>query len=173
GQPRRSSGCGGSSDRPPQGSYPSSWCPPCRSEASSPPPERNSAVPDRLLIPDPQVMTPPSNHHPHLAMGTTPRPELPIPFPRRRPWVPASPRRRHGMTTAPSPEGMRGRGDPVCSVERHAQRVLDGADGLDLVVGALGTAAADDLQDVRGHPATVDDGVSGGLDHGGTPGLGV
>src|SRR5699024_5056218 len=106
-------------------------------------------------------------------MGTTPRPELPIPFPRRRPWVPASPRRCHGMTTAPSPEGMRGRGDPVCSVERHAQRVLDGAYGLDLVVGALGTAAADDLQDVRGHPATVDDGVSGGLDHGGTPGLGV
>src|SRR5699024_1162501 len=106
-------------------------------------------------------------------MGTTPRPELPIPLPRRRPWVPAPPRRRHGMTTAPTPEGMRGRADPVCSVERHAHRVLDGADGLDLVVLALATAAADVLQHVRGHPAAVDEGVSDGLDHGGTPGLGV
>src|SRR5699024_885057 len=46
-------GSAGSSDRRPQGSYPSSWCPPCRSETSSPPPERNSAVTDCLLVPDP------------------------------------------------------------------------------------------------------------------------
>src|SRR5690625_1482388 len=81
---------------------------------------------------------------------------------------PALPRvRGRAAAGAHAPAGVWG------SVGADAHRVLDRPHQLDLLLGALGATAADDLDHIRGDLAARKDRVAGGLDDRGPAGLGV
>src|SRR5690606_9879732 len=161
-------------------------------ESDPHPPNRTSATPKATSsIPVPQVMTPPYNHPPHLGDGDNspgrgPRAPLPtrrLVAPRRAVASPSRPEDLNRVDRTASPRTAGGRrprwpapsGDDAVagSVQGQLQGVLDGADGLDLLVGALRSAAAHDLEHIGGHAPAVDHGVARGLHHGRAAGLGV
>src|SRR5699024_5121249 len=108
--PRRPPGSAGSSDRRPRGSCPSSWCPPCRSENSSPPTGEELRSPGPLPRPcspgDDTTLEPP----PPLGDGDNSPSRTPHPAPLEAPVEPATPRGGGDrMRTAPHPERVQGR----------------------------------------------------------------